>query len=102
MSRVLLTARFAIPCLSISVALSRAVAGLITNFLSYPVIREVFGSKAECKARLQGFVLSQKRPPRLEESGSIKRTRGGTLVFVALHTSTTGEKESLGDYPEGG
>ena len=37
----------------------RAVAGLPTDFLSFPVTGEVFGSKAECKARLQGFALSQ-------------------------------------------
>jgi hypothetical protein len=30
----------------------RAVARLTTDFLSYPVIREVFRSEAECKARL--------------------------------------------------
>ena len=40
-------------------AFDRAVAGLPTDFLSFPVTREVFGSKAECKARLQGFALSQ-------------------------------------------
>jgi hypothetical protein len=38
----------------------RAVAGLPTGFLSYPVTGKVFGSKAECKARLQGFTLSQR------------------------------------------
>jgi hypothetical protein len=37
----------------------RAVAGLPIDFSSYPVTGEVFGSKAECKARLQGFALSQ-------------------------------------------
>jgi hypothetical protein len=37
----------------------RAIAGLATDVLGYPVTGEVFGSKAECKARLQGFALSQ-------------------------------------------
>jgi hypothetical protein len=37
----------------------RTVAGLPTDFLSDPVTGEVFGSKADCKARLQGFALSQ-------------------------------------------
>jgi len=37
----------------------RAVAGLPTEFLNFPVTGEVFGSKAECKTRLQGFALSQ-------------------------------------------
>jgi hypothetical protein len=37
----------------------RAVTGLLTDFLSFPVTGEVFGSKAEYKARLQGFALSQ-------------------------------------------
>ena len=60
---MLLTTRFAIPCLSISVAtFGRVVAGLITDFLGYPVIREVFGSKAECKTRVQGFALNQECP----------------------------------------
>jgi hypothetical protein len=36
----------------------RAVAGLSTDFLSFPVTREAFRSKAECKAQLQGFALS--------------------------------------------
>jgi hypothetical protein len=31
-------------------------------------------------------------PPRLEESGSTKRTRGRTLDFVALHTGTASKK----------
>jgi hypothetical protein len=31
-------------------AFNRAVTGLPTNFLSFPVTREVFKSKAECKA----------------------------------------------------
>ena len=35
-----------------------AVAGLPTD-LSFPVTGKVFGSKAECKAQLQGFALSQ-------------------------------------------
>jgi hypothetical protein len=33
-------------------AFNRAVAGLLANFLSFPVTREVFKSKVECKARL--------------------------------------------------
>jgi hypothetical protein len=37
----------------------RAIAGLATDVLGYPVTGEVFGSKAEYKARLQGFTLSQ-------------------------------------------
>jgi len=37
----------------------RAVAALPIDFLRYPVTGEVFVSKAECKARLQGFALSQ-------------------------------------------
>jgi hypothetical protein len=40
-------------------AFDRAVTGLPTDFLSFPVTGEVFKSKAECKARLQGFALSQ-------------------------------------------
>ena len=37
----------------------RAVTGLLAGFLGFPVTGEVFGSKAEYKARLQGFALSQ-------------------------------------------
>ena len=37
----------------------RAIARLPIDFLGFPVTGEVFGSKAECKARLQGFALSQ-------------------------------------------
>ena len=40
-------------------AFDRAIAALPINFLRFPVTGEVFGSKAECKARLQGFALSQ-------------------------------------------
>jgi hypothetical protein len=31
-------------------------------------------------------------PPRLEDSGSVKRTRGKTMDFVALHTGTASKK----------
>ena len=37
----------------------RVIAGLSTDFLSFPVTVEAFGSKVECKARLQGFALSR-------------------------------------------
>ena len=37
----------------------RAIARLLTDFLSYPVTVEALGSKVECKARLQGFALSR-------------------------------------------
>jgi hypothetical protein len=40
-------------------AFDRAVAELPTDFFSFPVTGEVFESKAECKARVQGFALSQ-------------------------------------------
>jgi hypothetical protein len=39
----------------------RVVARLITDFLSYPVIGEVFGSKPECNVRLQRFAVGQER-----------------------------------------
>ena len=37
----------------------RAVTALLRSFLRFPVTGEVFRSKAECKARLHGFTLSQ-------------------------------------------
>jgi len=53
MFRVLLAVRFAIPCLSIyRRTFDRAVAGLLTEFLSFPVTGEVYRTKAEYKARL--------------------------------------------------
>jgi len=33
-----------------------------------------------------------REPPRLEESSSMKRTRGRTMDFVALHTGTARKK----------
>ena len=34
-------------------------------------------------------------PPRLEDSGSVKRTRGRTLDFVALHTGAANKNGKL-------
>lgn len=43
----------------ISAALSiMPVAKLSTDFLSFPITGEVFGRKAECKARFHSFALS--------------------------------------------
>ena len=39
-----------------------------------------------------GLLLPSTAPPRLEESGSTKRTRGRTLDFVALHTGAASKK----------
>jgi len=50
--------RFSVPAHQRS-TFDRVVAALPNNFLNYPVTGEVFESKAECKARLQGFALSQ-------------------------------------------
>jgi hypothetical protein len=52
------TIRYSVPAHQRS-TFDRAVAALPTSFLRFPVTGEVFGSKAECKARLQGFALSQ-------------------------------------------
>jgi hypothetical protein len=38
------------------------------------------------------LLLPSTAPPRLEESGSTKRTRGRILDFVALHTGTVSKK----------
>jgi hypothetical protein len=40
-----------------------------------------------------GLLPPSTAPSRLEESGSIKRTRGKTMDFVALHTGTASKKE---------
>jgi hypothetical protein len=39
-----------------------------------------------------GLLPPSTAPPRLEESGSMKRTRGKAMDFVALHTGTTSKK----------
>jgi len=39
-----------------------------------------------------GLLLPSTVPPRLEESGSIKRTRRRILDFVALHTGAANKK----------
>jgi hypothetical protein len=39
-----------------------------------------------------GLLPPSTAPPRLEESGSTKRTRGRTLDFVALHTGAASKK----------
>jgi hypothetical protein len=69
----------------------RAVAGLVTDFLRYPVVREVFGPKVECKsvARLCDWLRVLLR---LEESGSTKRMRGRTVGFVTPHMGTATKK----------
>ena len=42
-----------------------------------------------------GLLPPSTAPPRLEESGSMKRTRGGTLDFLALHTGAARKKGKL-------
>ena len=39
-----------------------------------------------------GLLPPSTAPPRLEESGSMKRKRGRTIDFVALHTGTANKK----------
>ena len=39
-----------------------------------------------------GLLPPSTAPPRLEESSSMKRTRGRTMDFVALHTGTASKK----------
>jgi hypothetical protein len=42
-----------------------------------------------------GLLQPSTAPPRLEESGSTKRTHDGTLDFVALHTGAARKKGKL-------
>jgi hypothetical protein len=49
-----------------------------------------------------GLAPPSTAPPRLEESGSTKRTRGRTLDFTAQHTGTVSKKGKPWDHPEGG
>ena len=39
-----------------------------------------------------GLLPPSTAPPRLEESGRMKRTRGKTMDFVALHTGVASKK----------
>jgi hypothetical protein len=69
----------------------RAVAGLPTDFLSFPVTGEVFRSKAECKARLQGFALSQGLQPSL--ANLHKMGRPGEFLCIHHGTVTHNHRE---------